>query len=91
VPRRRCVGCGRIAPKPELLRIAATRDGSQLRAVHDRAGSMPGRGAYLCREQGGETPSADCLANAMRRGGIPRALRSPVKLDPKLVESIAHE
>jgi predicted RNA-binding protein YlxR (DUF448 family) len=58
-------------------------------AVQDHAGTMPGRGAYLCRRSDVELPVADCLAEAMRRGGIPRALRSAVKLDPKLVESVS--
>ncbi len=29
VPRRRCVGCGRIAPKSELVRLAVARDCSR--------------------------------------------------------------
>jgi hypothetical protein len=91
VPRRRCVGCGRIAPKSELLRIALTVERS---AVHDRDGTMPGRGAYLCRAApdalGGnpELPAPACLRRAMSRGGIARALRSAATLDPKLVESV---
>jgi predicted RNA-binding protein YlxR (DUF448 family) len=91
VPRRRCVGCGRIAPKAELTRIALSRDGADRsrQAVHDRDGSLPGRGAYLCRARGAAEPAAACLALAMRRGAIPRALRSAVTLDPKLVESVS--
>jgi predicted RNA-binding protein YlxR (DUF448 family) len=90
VPRRRCVGCGRIAPKPELMRIALADDGAarRRRAVHDPACSMPGRGAYLCRVEDGSAPVAECLALATRRGGIARALRCAVTVDPKLVESI---
>jgi predicted RNA-binding protein YlxR (DUF448 family) len=96
VPRRRCVGCGRIAPKSELLRIAvaesARADGraaaSSRRAIADRDGTMPGRGAYLCRGADPELPAADCLARATRRGGIARALRAAVTLDPMLVESV---
>jgi hypothetical protein len=78
------------------VRIAATEresagegDSRTRRAVQDHAGTMPGRGAYLCRRSDVELPAADCLAQAMRRGGIPRALRSAVKLDPKLVESVS--
>lgn len=85
MPRRRCVGCGRIAPKSQLLRIALTDKRS---AVHDRDGKMPGRGAYLCRGEDPELPAPDCLARAMSRGGIARALRSAATLDPKLVESV---
>jgi predicted RNA-binding protein YlxR (DUF448 family) len=62
-------------------------------AVLDHAGTLPGRGAYLCRAT--DTPATtnpDCLAAlagpAARRGAIARALRCPVTLDPKLVESV---
>ena len=90
VPRRRCVGCGRTAPKFELVRIAAMRDrdGGARRAVQDRAGTMPGRGAYVCRAGESEAPAEACLAQAVRRGGIARALRAAVTLDPKLVELV---
>ncbi|HEV3323486.1 MAG TPA: YlxR family protein [Solirubrobacteraceae bacterium] len=90
MPRRRCVGCGRIAPKSELLRIAAARDdgGRSQRAVIDFAGTLPGRGAYLCKAGAAATkPNAECLRLAERRRGIARALRCAVTVDPKLVES----
>jgi predicted RNA-binding protein YlxR (DUF448 family) len=91
VPRRRCVGCGRIAPKSELLRIAAAADAAarSRRAVADRDATMPGRGAYLCVGESPGLPSGDCLALAMRRGGIARALRCSVTVDPKLVELVS--
>jgi hypothetical protein len=50
---------------------------------------MGGRGAYLCRATDSELPAADCLARATQRGGIARALRTAVALDPKLVESVS--
>lgn len=91
MPRRRCVGCGRVAPKDQLLRIVAERDrgAAPARAVRDDRGTMPGRGAYLCRAGSGSAPSAQCLALATRRGGIARALRAAVTLDPKIVESVS--
>jgi predicted RNA-binding protein YlxR (DUF448 family) len=87
------VGCGRIAPKSELLRIAAACDdgGRSRRAVIDPAGTLPGRGAYLCRARdAATTPNPECLRLAERRRGIARALRRPVTLDPEPepVESI---
>jgi predicted RNA-binding protein YlxR (DUF448 family) len=57
------------------------------RAVHDRQGTMPGRGAYLCHGARPDAPAAECLRAATRRGGIARALRAAATLDPKLVES----
>jgi predicted RNA-binding protein YlxR (DUF448 family) len=64
-------------------------DGDSSRhAVLDRAGTLPGRGAYLCRRPGAGEPAADCLSQAMRRGAIARALRCAVTIDPELVESV---
>jgi predicted RNA-binding protein YlxR (DUF448 family) len=84
------VGCGRIAPKSELLRFAVSNQSDSTRhVVHDRRYSMPGRGAYLCAAADREAPAAECLALAIRRGGIARALRSSVTLDSKLVESVS--
>lgn len=102
-PRRRCVGCGRVAPKSELLRIVAAdpapvagdapERASQTCAVADPRAVLPGRGAYLCRDANGETAAEKCLALATRRGGIPRALRRAIPgglvlNDSKLVESV---
>jgi predicted RNA-binding protein YlxR (DUF448 family) len=71
--------------------MAATRegDGAARRAVLDRANRMPGRGAYLCRDGDAGRPVAKCLALSLRRGGISRALRCAVTVDPELVESMS--
>jgi predicted RNA-binding protein YlxR (DUF448 family) len=90
VPRRRCVGCGRIAPKTELLRIALAVESGRRRAIVDHDGTLPGRGAYLCRAADVDSPTraaGSCLQHANRRGAIARALRSAVTLDRELVES----
>lgn len=98
MPHRRCVGCGRIAPKSELVRIAAMGEleGRSRRAVLDATGTLPGRGAYLCRDDVTAQPAAECLALASRRGGVARALRCAVTLtldepraSAKLVESMS--
>jgi uncharacterized protein len=89
VPRRQCVGCGTIAPKIELLRIALApgQDDGRPLAVADPGARLQGRGAYLCRAgQGG--PEEACLALAVRRGGFARALRAAVTLDREIVESV---
>jgi predicted RNA-binding protein YlxR (DUF448 family) len=82
VPHRRCVGCGRVAPKSELLRVAGRQQaGGATRAILDASARMPGRGAYLCRSDEPSRPAAECLARASRRGGIARALRRPIAGD----------
>jgi predicted RNA-binding protein YlxR (DUF448 family) len=73
------------------LRVAALAEGegSSRRAVLDRTGTMPGRGAYLCQSPAVGRPASDCLTLASRRGGIARALRCRVTIDPELVESVS--
>jgi predicted RNA-binding protein YlxR (DUF448 family) len=73
------------------MRLAVSRDGGgrTALAVHDRAGKMPGRGAYLCRSGDSEAPLAACAVKASTRGGIARALRASVTLDPKIVELVS--
>ena len=46
IPMRKCVGCGEMKPKKELLRILRTETGE---FVVDALGKANGRGAYLCR------------------------------------------
>lgn len=45
VPERTCRGCGRKAPKNELLRFALVA-GRGL--VEDRPARLPGKGIYCC-------------------------------------------
>jgi predicted RNA-binding protein YlxR (DUF448 family) len=79
-----------VAPKSELIRIAleARRAGEPALAVADARGTMPGRGAYLCRGEERARPAEACLSAALRRGSIARTLRAQVALDPKIVESV---
>ena len=71
VPVRTCAGCGRKAPKSELLRFVA-RDGA---LVPDAAGS--GRGVYTCRRLA-------CFERAAANRAFARTLRRTVRIDPTL-------
>jgi len=62
VPQRRCVGCRKVRPQPELLRLVAEEG----RVVPGKG--KPGRGCWLCREE-------KCAREALRKGEIPRALK----------------
>jgi len=70
------VGCGRIAPKAELRRLAVSGD----RVVRDAAAALPGRGAYVC--------DVGCAEAALRRRALPRAFRRAVVIPTDLLESI---
>jgi predicted RNA-binding protein YlxR (DUF448 family) len=69
-PVRTCVGCRRTAEKSELVRLVW-----QQAVVVDRRQRQPGRGAYL-------HPGPDCLAQAVRRRAVGRALRV-TRVDPE--------
>jgi N utilization substance protein A len=75
-PHRRCIGCGTIRPKPDLLRLVAVAG----RVVLDPAATMPGRGAYVC--------GPDCAERAVKRRAVSRALRGPAEISEDFVESI---
>jgi predicted RNA-binding protein YlxR (DUF448 family) len=85
------VGCGRVAPKSELMRLVAARADrpGPAQAVHDPTGTMPGRGAYLCRGEHPGEPAGTCLAEARRRGAIGRALRCSVTVTSERLESVS--
>jgi uncharacterized protein len=70
-PIRSCVGCGRKAPQPELLRFVA-EDGKLVPGV-----GKPGRGAYTCRR-------LLCFERAVARRAFNRTLRRTVQVEPKL-------
>jgi predicted RNA-binding protein YlxR (DUF448 family) len=65
VPVRTCAGCGRRAPRGELIRLTAGPGGG---LAIDVAGRRPGRGAYLC-------PERRCLESALKRRRLERSLR----------------
>jgi uncharacterized protein len=70
-PVRTCAGCGRKAPKQELIRFVA-RDGV---LAEDPSG--PGRGVYTCRR-------LPCFERARGRRAFARTLRRTVRVDPEL-------
>lgn len=68
IPLRKCIGCGEMKPKKELLRIVRSPEGS---VSCDATGRSPGRGAYIC-------PCADCLRAAHKAHRLERAFECAV-------------
>ena len=68
IPMRKCVGCGEMKPKKELMLILKTETGEFL---VDADGKKNGRGAYICR-------SADCFRKAVRSRGFERSFRQQI-------------
>ena len=72
VPIRTCAGCGRRAPKAELVRLVARR--GVLTEAHPGA---TGRGVYTCRR-------LSCFERAAARRAFARTLKTTVHVDPAL-------
>lgn len=68
IPMRKCVGCGEMKSKKELMRVLKTEEET---IVLDTTGRKNGRGAYLCF-------SAECLEKAMKNKGLERSLKTAV-------------
>ena len=68
IPMRQCVGCGKMKPKKELVRVLKTEDEG---IVIDRTGRKNGRGAYLCS-------SEECLRLAVKNHGFERSFKTKI-------------
>ncbi len=68
VPMRKCVGCGEMKPKKELIRVLRTEEED---FVIDTTGKKNGRGAYLC-------PSGECFQKAVRNKGLERSFKQAI-------------
>ena len=68
IPMRKCVGCGEMKPKKELMRILRIEDGS---FAVDADGKKNGRGAYICR-------SVDCFRKAAKSKGLERSFKQEI-------------
>ena len=71
IPMRKCVGCGEMKEKKEIIRILKTPEDE---IILDTTGRANGRGAYICN-------SADCLAKAIKNKGLERSLKSQIPED----------
>lgn len=67
-PMRKCVGCGEMKSKKEMMRVLKT---SENEFLLDATGKKNGRGAYLCL-------SEECLEKAIRGKGLERSFRQPI-------------
>ena len=67
-PMRKCVGCGEMKSKKEMIRILKTSDEE---FVLDATGKKNGRGAYIC-------PSKECFLKAVKSKGLERSFKHSI-------------
>ena len=68
VPMRKCVGCGEMKSKKEMIRVLKT---SQNEFLLDATGKKNGRGAYVCF-------SKECLKKAIKNRGLERSFKQTI-------------
>lgn len=73
VPERTCIGCRRVKPKDELIRIT----GNEIEGVAIApAGRKQGRSAYLCK-------SRECWERGLKKDRLDLSLRMNISKETK--------
>lgn len=76
LPQRKCVGCGTIRNKNELIRVVRSPENE---ISIDGKGKKSGRGAYLCK-------NPECLKKAVKAKRLDRSFK--VKVSEDILESL---
>lgn len=79
VPLRKCIGCGEMKDKRELVRIVRNKEGE---ISVDLTGKKPGRGAYICKD-------VECLSKAERTKRLSKAFSAPIA--PEIYDTLRKE
>ncbi|WP_407385583.1 RNase P modulator RnpM [Ruminococcus sp.] len=79
IPLRKCIGCGEMKDKRELVRIVRNKEGE---ISVDLVGKKPGRGAYICKD-------VACLEKAQKAKRLERAFSS--KIEPEIYDTMRRE
>ncbi|MBR1535074.1 MAG: YlxR family protein [Ruminococcus sp.] len=79
VPLRKCIGCGEMKDKRELVRIVRNKEGE---ISVDLTGKKPGRGAYICKD-------TECLNKAERTKRLSKAFSAPIA--PEIYDTLRKE
>lgn len=70
IPERMCVGCRKMAPKNELIKVVFS-DGT---VQTDIKSKKPGRGAYFCKD-------IKCVENAQKKKALSRHFKTNIPDD----------
>ncbi|MCI6243164.1 MAG: YlxR family protein [Lachnospiraceae bacterium] len=79
IPLRKCVGCGSLKEKREMIRVIKTPEDE---VVLDATGRKNGRGAYICM-------NPECLRAARKSKGLERSLK--ISIPEKVYDGLEKE
>ncbi|HBH12870.1 MAG: Cytosolic protein YlxR [Clostridiales bacterium 38_11] len=68
IPMRKCLGCGEIFPKKNLIRVVHNKEGD---TFIDLKGKANGRGAYICKK-------IDCYEKAFKSKRLNKAFECEI-------------
>ena len=81
VPLRKCMGCGEMKAKKDLVRVVKSPEGE---VSLDLTGRKPGRGAYVCHQ-------AECLKIARKARRLEKAFscQIPAEVYDRMEEELS--
>lgn len=81
MPLRKCMGCGEMKAKKELVRVVKSPEGE---VSLDLTGRKPGRGAYVCHQ-------AECLKIARKARRLEKAFscQIPAEVYDRMEEELS--
>ena len=71
IPMRKCLGCGEMKKKKQLIRVVRSKD---MVYEIDLTGKKNGRGAYICHDM-------NCYNKAVKSKGLERAFGSKIPVE----------
>ncbi|MBR2877266.1 MAG: YlxR family protein [Clostridia bacterium] len=71
IPLRKCIGCGEMKPKKELIRVVRSPEGE---ISVDLIGKKSGRGAYICH-------SKECFNKARKSKRLEKSFSTQIPDD----------
>jgi len=76
IPQRKCINCGNLYNKNDLLRIVNNKE---MGIVIDESGKLNGRGAYICKNK-------ECIKEVKKNNKLNRVFKQ--KVDKKIYEEL---
>lgn len=76
IPQRKCIVCGSLKDKEELLRIVKNKEEGIL---IDESGKLNGRGAYVCKDE-------SCIKGLKKSNKLNQAFK--MKIDDEIYEEL---
>lgn len=82
IPERMCVGCRKMKPKQDLIKVV--RDITDNTIKIDKEKRLFGRGAYICSDN-------ECLKMSVKKKGFERVFKTQVSFIYDEINEILHK